>query len=292
MTAKDLPMDTMGRRFVSISSDLLDAHPRLAVVLAGIAGERFASAARRHQGRVIDVGAREQLQIGVGGGLALAGMRPIMHASAGSLVERRFERIRVDLGREGVGGVVVGESYGRPADVALLDTLDGWTVHVPGHPDEAEVLLRRAAAEDGRVYVRLSPRSNLRPRPVAESRFLTMRGGRGGVVIAVGPMLDEVMAATEGLNTTVLYAATVRPFDGRAVREAVAGRDAADVMIVEPYLAGTSTRFADEALAGTPHRVLGLGVARRAPRGCAEQLAADGLDARSLRARILAFLPR
>lgn len=279
----------MDRRFVSITSDLLDAHPRLAVVLAGA---RLGSAARRHPGRVIDVGAREQLQIGVGGGLALAGMRPIMYASPGSLVERRFEQIRVDLGRQGADGVVVGESDDRPADVTLLDTLDGWTVHVPGHPDEAEVLLRRAAAEDGRVYVRLSPRSNLRPRPVAESRFLTMRGGRGGVVIAVGPMLDDVMAATEGLNTTVLYAATVRPFDGPAVREAVAGRDAADVVIVEPYLAGTSTRFAEDALAGTPHRVLGLGTGRRAPYGCAERPTAHGLDAGSLRARILAFLSR
>ena len=29
-----------------------------------------------------------------------------------------------------------GRTHLSPGDVALLDTLDGWTVHVPGHPDE------------------------------------------------------------------------------------------------------------------------------------------------------------
>ena len=47
--------------------------------------------------------------------------------------------------------------------MALLGTLPGWTVHVPGHPDEAERLLRSAAAADGLVYLRLSLESNAAP---------------------------------------------------------------------------------------------------------------------------------
>ena len=34
------------------------------------------------------------------------------------------------------------------AGMTLLDTLDGWTVHVPGHPDEAEALLQRAGCRE------------------------------------------------------------------------------------------------------------------------------------------------
>ncbi|QIQ01579.1 transketolase family protein [Streptomyces liangshanensis] len=299
-------MDTMRERFISTTSRLLDDHPRLAVVLAEISRDGFAPAARRHPDRVINVGIREQLLIGVGGGLALTGMRPVVHTFASFLVERPFEQVKLDFGHQGVGGVLVsaGGSYDWPAggfthmspgDVALMDTLDGWHIHVPGHPDEAEALIRRAAAGDGRDYVRLSEQSNARPRPLSGPGFHTVREGRGGVVIAVGPMLDNVLAATEGLDTTVLYATTVRPFDGAAVRRAVAAGDAADVVIVEPYLAGTSTAAANDALSDIPHRVLGLGVARRELRRYGqlhEHLAAQGLDPASLRERISAFLGR
>jgi transketolase len=180
-----------------------------------------------------------------------------------------------------------------PGDVALLDTLDGWTVHVPGHPDEAETLLRHAvAAGDDKVYVRLSVQSNGRALPVDAERFRTVREGRSGVVVAVGPMLDAVLAATDGLDVTVLYATTVRPFDGAALRWATetAGTD---VVLVEPYLAGTSTAAANDALADVPHRVLGLGVGRRELRRYGqleEHVAAHGLDARSLRERIGGFI--
>ncbi|WP_039630759.1 transketolase [Streptomyces sp. 769] len=298
-------MDTMRERFAAVTSRLLDEDPRLAVVLADIGVDGFADAARRHPERVVNVGIREQLLVGVGGGLALAGLRPVLHTFASFLVERPFEQLKLDFGHQGTGGVLVsaGASYDwpsggfthmAPGDVALLDTLDDWTVHVPGHPDEAETLLREAAAAgDDKVYVRLSVQVNEVPRPVGGAGFDTVREGRSGVVVAVGPMLDNVLAATEGLDVTVLYATTVRPFDGRALRAATGTAGSSDVVLVEPYLAGTSTRHANDALADRPHRVLGLGVGRRELRRygqLAEHLAAHGLDPQGLRARIAGFL--
>ncbi|WP_413100292.1 transketolase family protein [Streptomyces sp. Inha503] len=299
-------MDTMRERFASVVSRLLDDDPRLAVVLAEIGKDGFTDAARAHPDRVINVGIREQLLIGVGGGLALTGMRPILHTFASFLIERPFEQVKLDFGHQGVGGVLVsaagsydwpagGYTHMAPGDVALLDTLDGWTVHVPGHPDEAETLLRDAAAAgDDSVYVRLSAHSNSAPRDITPGRFLTVREGRRGVVIAVGPMLDGVLTAVEGLDVTVLYATTVRPFDERAVR-ATAGAAAGgvDVVLVEPYLAGTSTTAVNDALADRPHRVLGLGIPRRELRRYGtidEHLAGQGLDPGALRERISAFL--
>lgn len=297
-------MDTMRDRFIATTSRLLDEDPRLAVVLAEISRDGFREAERRHPDRVINVGIREQLLIGAGGGLALTGMRPVMHTFASFLVERPFEQLKLDFGHQGVTGVLVsaGGSYDWPAggfthmspgDVALLDTLDGWTVHVPGHPDEAEELLRQAVRSDDSVYVRLSAQSNAAPRPVTAG-LSTVRGGRDGVVVAVGPLLDDVLAATEGLDVTVLYAHTVRPFDADGLRRAVAGARP-DVVLVEPYLAGTSTAAANDALAELPHRVLGLGVARRELRtygSIEEHLAGQGLDPAGLRKRITAFLGR
>ncbi|MFD7511409.1 transketolase family protein [Streptomyces sp. NPDC059853] len=298
-------MDTMRERFAAVASRLLDEDSRLAVVLAEIGRDGFERAQSRHPDRVVNVGIREQLLVGVGGGLALTGLRPILHTFASFLVERPFEQLKLDLGHQGVGGVLVsaagsydwpagGFTHMSPGDVALLDSLDGWTVHVPGHPDEAETLLRHAvAAGDDKVYVRLSEQTNPEPRPVDGARFLPLRQGRGGVVVAVGPMLENVLAAVDGLDVTVLYATTVRPFDTATLRTAVGAADAADVVVVEPYHEGTSTRQVNDALADVPHRVLGLGVGRRELRRYGqldEHLAGHGLDPRTLRARITGFL--
>ena len=112
--------------------------------------------------------------IGVAGGMALAGMRPIVHTFASFLVERPFEQIKVDLNHQDVGAVLVssgasfdysaaGRTHQSPGDVALLSTLPGWTVQVPGHPDEAGTMLRAAAAAGGQVYLRLSGLTNAAP---------------------------------------------------------------------------------------------------------------------------------
>ncbi|MEU7449284.1 putative 33.6 kDa protein in fasciation locus precursor [Streptomyces sp. ADI98-12] len=301
-------MDSMRDRFADTVHQLLDTDPRVALVIAEISRDRLQGAIAAHPDRVVNVGIREQLLVSAGAGLALSGLRPVLHTFASFLVERPFEQVKLDFGHQDVGGVLVssGASYDMasggythmsPGDVALLDTLPGWTVHVPGHADEAEALVRAAVgAGDDKVYVRLSDRANAEGRALDGTRFRQVREGRAGAaVVAVGPMLDPVLAATEGLDLTVLYAATVRPLDAAGLRRAAVDPDrgTAEVVLVEPYLAGTSVRAAGEALAVVPHRLLGLGVGREELRRYGrpeEHDAAHGLDAASLRRDISAFL--
>ncbi|MGH3739098.1 MAG: transketolase family protein [Micromonosporaceae bacterium] len=297
----------MRERFIEITEELLKNQPRTALVLADISSAQFAEAADRHPDRVVNVGIREQLMLGVAGGLALTGLRPIAHSYATFLVERTYEQAKLDIGHQGVGAILVsvgasydwtqgGRTHQSPGDVALLDTLPGWTVHVPGHPDEVERALRDAVDTDDPVYIRLSTRSNTAAHPAthpaAQPAGLTvLRRGGGPLVVAVGPALDNVLAATEGLDATVAYTSTVRPFDTAGLR-AVAPPNG-DVVLVEPYLAGTSSYLVNEALADRPHRVLGLGVPRRELRryGTPEQHdTAYGLDPAGLRRAITALL--
>lgn len=283
--------------------EALDADPRLAVVLADISAAQLSAAAARHPHRVINVGIREQLLISVAGGLALAGMRPVAHTFASFLVERPFEQVKLDLAHQGMGAVLMssgasydmayaGRTHQSPADVALLDTIPGWTVHVPGHPAEARRLLLEALPGADSVYLRLSEASNARPREGANVEVVR-RGGRG-VVLAVGPMLDRVLAATADLDVTVLYAATVRPFDARALRAAVQGTGASTVVLVEPYLAGTSAPHVAEALEWMPHRLRSLGVRRdaevRAYGTMADHDRAHGLDEAGIARSVSTFL--
>ncbi|MCT2585287.1 transketolase family protein [Actinophytocola gossypii] len=288
--------------FVHTVTDALDTDPRLAVVTADISSAAFDDARARHPDRVVNLGIREQAMIGVAGGLALTGLRPVVHSYAPFLVERPFEQLKLDLGHQDVGAVLVsiggsydapasGRTHQSPADVALLDTLPGWTVHVPGHPDEVEPLLRDAIAGTGRVYLRLSTRENTTAHPIG--RFSPLRQGSRGVVLAVGPTLDTVLDVTSTLDVTVLYASTIRPFDHAGLLAAVAG-SRPNVVLVEPYLAGTSAHGVGEALADVPHRVRSLGVRRdvevRAYGTPPEHDVVHGLDADGIAASIRAFL--
>lgn len=288
-------MTTMRARFTEVVTHSLDEDERVVVVLADIGVGQFEATgiAERHPLRVINVGIREQLLISVAGGLALEGLRPVVHSYAPFLVERPFEQIKLDLGHQDVGAVLVsigasydaaaeGRTHQAPGDVALLSTLPGWTIHVPGHADEAARLLRDAIAGDGRVYVRLSDEQNA---AAHESLPHVVRRGSAAapLVLAIGPTLDPALEATADLDVTVAYAATVRPFDGGLLRGL---SDARDVVLVEPTLAGTSAGEVAGALADRPHRLLALGVAnaelRRYGSG-AEHRRAHGLDAEGIR---------
>ena len=243
---------------------------------------------------MFNVGIREQLMIGVAAGLAFEGLRPVAHSYAPFLVERTYEQIKLDLGHQDLGAVLVstgasydaapsGRTHQSPADVALLSALPGWTIHVPGHADELEAVLRRALATDDRVYIRMSEEANRAPVHVDGLQVLRRGSDAAPVVVAVGPTLDETLAATSDLDATVAYLATVRPFDTEGVRALVRGTD---VVLVEPYLAGTSAAAVAAALADRPHRLLSLGVAnvelRRYGTG-SDHRAAHGLDAEGIR---------
>lgn len=294
-------MDSMRERFVNVANELVETDPRVAVVLADISAKLFADAMRRHPERVVNVGIREQLMVGVAGGLALTGLRPYVHTYAPFLIERAFEQVKLDLGHQGVGAVLVsvgasydwaagGRTHHAPEDVALIDTLSGWTIDVPGHPDEAELALRAAANGADRVYVRLSDQHNAAAHAPSDGGFTVLKRGAGATVIAIGPMLDRVLAATAGLDVTVLYGARVRPFDSAALRSVLTKPE---VVLVEPYLAGTSTRVVADTLVGVAHRVLALGVPASELRryGTADQHdRAYGLDPQSLRAQITDFI--
>ena len=175
-------MESMRQRFTRVTAEALETHPRLAVVLADIGDDAFAAtgARQRHPERVINVGIREQLMISVAAGLAQEGLRPIVHSYAPFLVERPFEQIKLDLGHQDVGALLVsigasydasaeGRTHQAPGDVALLSTL-------PGFDDSRARPPRRgrgaaaAGVRAGRARLRAPDAARPTPRPGPSSR--------------------------------------------------------------------------------------------------------------------------
>ena len=288
------------QQFALTTTDLLDADPRVALVYAEISGQFFRDAGRRHPDRVVNVGIREQLLVNVGAGLALTGLRPVVHTFGSFLVERAFEQVKLGFGHNGVGGVLVGSggsfdvsaggrTHQSPGDVTLMDTIPGMHVHAPGNAAEVDDVLRSVVLGDGLHYVRVVEQRNS---ATYGSGLHVVRRGSRAVVVALGPVLDDVLEATTGLDVTVVYSRDVRPFDAHGLRSLVSAP--ADVVLVEPWLAGTSAHVVADALRDVPHRLLSLGVGRvelrhyGTPR---EHLHAHALTAPTLRPTLTAFLP-
>ena len=297
--------ETMRERFYRVTSELLDSDRRVVVVLAdiGVSYLEPYGIFERHPGRAINVGIREALMVSTAGGMALEGLRPIAHSYAPFLVERSFEQVKLDIGHQGVGAILVsigasydwaegGRTHNAPGDVALIGTLPDWTIHVPGHADEVEAVLRQAAVDDGSVYIRLSDAQNREPRLSEVGGIDVVRAGTTGspTILAVGPMLRPVLKAAEDLDATVLYTATPRPLDAETLRAVVTGTD---VVLAEPYLAGTSAGAVTAALSDRPIRLHSIGVPSIELRRYGRRLDHDrayGLDAAGIR-RQLAALP-
>jgi transketolase len=289
---------TMRARFYELAAEALRENDRVAVVLADIGAGQIPEHPRR-----FNVGIREQLMIGVAAGLALEGYRPIVHSYTPFLIERPYEQIKLDLGHQDLGAVLVsygasydasteGRTHQAPEDVAALGALPGWTIEVPGHVEESELMLARALGNDDRIYIRLTDETNAAP--IDGARLTVVRRGSDTAlfVLAIGPTLDPVLEATLDLDATVAYLTRVRPFDAEGLRAAVGGTD---VVLVEPYLAGTSAGEVSAALSDRPHRLLALGVPlgefRHYGEG-PEHRAAHGLDARGIRASLERFKDR
>ena len=290
----------MRTRFYELATEALWDDERVAVVLADIGPASIPEHPRR-----FNVGIREQLMIGVAAGLALEGYRPVVHSYTPFLVERPYEQIKLDLGHNDLGALLVsygasydasteGRSHQAPEDVAALAALPGWTIHTPGHVAELEHMFARALTRDDRTYIRLTDETNAAPVDGGGDSLTVVRRGSDDapLVVAVGPTLDRVLEATASLDATVAYLATVRPFDRDGLRTALRGTD---VVLVEPYLTGTSAHEVSAALADRPHRLLSLGVPlgefRHYGSG-AEHRAAHGLDAAGVRSSLQAWLTR
>lgn len=294
--------ETMRERFIRVVADLLDHDEKAVVVLAVISHSLFADAGveRRHPRRLIDVGIREQAQIGITAGLALSGYKPIATGYAPFLVERAFEQVKLDFAHQDVSAILAsvggswdssgsGRTHQAPEDVALMSSLRSWTVHVPGHPDEMEDVLVDAYERGERAYIRMSNDSNRTRLSDRPSAVEVVRPGPAGspTVLAVGPVADAVLEAAEGMDVTIAYTATPFPMDHQGLARAVSGPD---VMVVEPYLAGTSVPYIAEALPDRAIRISSHGVRDVDIRRYGtpeEHRSAHGLDAAGIRARLL-----
>ena len=261
----------MRKQFVKTVEDLMANDARVVLLLGDIGVFGFRNAFKNFPERTYNIGICEQAMTGLAAGLAREGLVPVLHSIAPFVVERSFEQLKIDFGYQGLGAniVSVGGSYDYaalgcthhcPGDVSVLRAIPGMQIVVPGTPHEFDVLFRSAYGNAQATYFRLSERNHSEKFDVEFGRALVLRSGRLGTVVAVGPNLSSVLEAAKRLDVTVLYYATIAPFDADTLR---ANCPAHAIAVVEPFYEGTLAADVAAALSGQPVRLLSIGVPRR-----------------------------
>jgi transketolase len=285
-------MIAMRAQAIDTVADLFEHDPRVAVVLAEISVDRFKPVFAHDPTRAVNVGIMEQTMVGVAAGYALEGFHPVVHTITPFVAERALEQLKLDFGHQQLGVLVItvggseGPTHHSPGDVQALLTIPATQVLVPGAAAEADRLVRDTYANDRITYLRTQIVANREARPVELGRLLVERRGSRATVIAVGPMLDRTLEATADMDVTVLYATTLNPLDADTLSRELAGDD---VVVVEPFFAGTLAGLVSEALRDRPTRLHFVGVPRAVIRdyGTPEQLdQVLGLDAAGIRRQV------
>ena len=290
----------MRKQFVTTTEDLMEKDPRVVLLLGDIGVFGFRNVFKKFPERIYNIGICEQAMTSLAAGLSAEGLIPFVHSIAPFVVERSFEQIKVDFCYQQLGAniISVGASYDYaalgcthqcPGDVAILRSLPGMQIVVPGSPAEFDALLRTGYASGYPTYYRLSERSHGENVPVKFGHGHVMRRGAQGIVLAVGPTLAAALEATAGMDITLLYYSTIAPFDAALLR---AYSSTSSIAVIEPFYEGTLAFDVLSALGDRAVRLLSLGVPRRFLTGYGDAADHDeqcDLTAPKLRHRLAEF---
>lgn len=236
----------MRQQFVKTIESVFKQDKRLVILLGDIGVFGFRRVFEKYPQRSYNIGILEQATVGLAAGLSLEGFIPVVHTIAPFLIERSLEQIKIDFCYQALGGnfVSVGGSYDYaalgcthhcPGDVGILKNVPGMQIVVPGNAKEFDKLFQQSYANGKATYFRLSEKGNVSPNEVEFGKAFVLKKGPKATVIAVGPLLDDVISACTDIDVTVLYYTSLEPFDKKTLAQNCAS---GKILLCEPFYSG------------------------------------------------------
>jgi transketolase len=235
---------------------------------------------RAHPERFINVGISEQHMVTMAAGMASVGMKPYVATFAPFVGLLAGEHIRTDLAYPGLpvriiahhAGIAIGfygTSHHATEDLGLMRSIAGLTVVCPCDATATEAALRQTADLPGPVYFRVGRGRDFdvydgRPGAWRFGEAAVLREGGDLTIVANGVTVSGALEAAaalaaDGVETTVIDAHTVRPFDGATIAEH-AGRSGRLLVAEEHNVVGGVATACAEAL--VEHGLAGVRMAR------------------------------
>jgi len=233
--------DTFGDTMLQLGK----IEPKLCAITAAMPdGTGLTAFASAYPRRTFDVGIAEGHAVSMAGGLAKAGMIPVV-AVYSTFLQRAYDMILQDVAmlhlhvifavdRAGLVGED-GETHHGLFDVGFLRQVPGLTILCPGCRAELREMLQWAVQKcDGPVAIRY-PRGG-------DGAFLTggretlFRVGRDITLVTYGTMINQVLPAADqlaerGIEAEVLRLRTIKPLDMESIATSV--RKTGRLLVVE-----------------------------------------------------------
>jgi len=224
--------------FTNVFSDTLVAlaekDPRIIAITAAMTeGTGLKKFSERFPKRFFDVGIAEQHAVTFASGLSCQGMRPVVTIYS-TFMQRAYDQVIHDVCLQKLpvtfamdrGGLVGadGPTHHGVFDMSFLRHVPNLTFAVPRDEIELQRVMKTASEHEGPFAYRY-PRGNGLGlelpeviEPVEVGRGELLRQGSEGLIIALGTMVQEALAAAEllqqqGLSIAVMDARFVKPID-------------------------------------------------------------------------------
>ena len=210
----------MRRQFKDTVISLAENDHRVSVILGDVSVYMFKAFSDQWPDRFYNLGICENSMISVAGGMASSGVLPFVHTIAPFLTERCFEQIKLDMCYNEFGGNIVtcgasfdyawdGSTHHCLTDLALMSMLPHTQCMQPGSEKEVDALLRATYDNGLTSYIRLSDHPHQFETDVTFGKGTVMRDSSSSeiCIITAGPILGNVMAATEGLDGSLSLSA-------------------------------------------------------------------------------------
>lgn len=233
--------------------------------------------------RLINVGIAEQNMVGVGAGLANAGMIPFVCAAAPFLTGRSLEQVKADVAYSQhkviLCGMSPGFAYGELGpthhsveDLSWLRALPGLDIVIPADGPQTRAAIRNAVEDPRPTYIRVGrtkvPTVSGSSDVLERGKFTVAREGSDLTIIATGTEVSRALWAADTLaakdiSVRVLNAVYLNPLDVAAIESAA--RETSAIITVEESnvagglgaaVSGVVSQLEDGAR--VPMRILGL----------------------------------
>lgn len=242
--------------------------------------------------RLVNVGIAEQNMVGVGAGLANAGLIPFVCAASPFLTGRALEQIKADVAYSHANvklcGMSPGFAYGELGpthhsieDLAWMRAIDGLDIVVPADAGQTAGAVRWAASVEQPVFLRISrtpvPDVTDIKHPYRPGKAEVLRTGDAATIIATGTVVWHALEAADalserGIDVRVINMASISPLDEDAV--IAAARETGAIVTVEESVSrgGLGGAVAEVVVTTVPVRMKLLGTDTFAPTGSVAHL--------------------